>query len=288
MLAVCAASVQHGTQRQGQRSRCLFSVCRRRLSVSGDNRSSNGSGSCDSASFLSRRTAASRTARAPAVDLILTRLGHNGPLNLILGWSTKRRKEDEAPAVLLDFIRQNKAGTVRYPHTPSQPVRSVIKRVIYDVIAAVAGLAGIVRVLTHALKISMAPKTARNSGDKIDESKMTCIGRNKGDLAGANRRPHRRRANQLGTICLAQGKTPRPVTTPPPCWRQGSEDLSGALDNSTIIRRKERGPLAGKEQPQAQLQAQRSENQTRVGATSAPSATSGIEERKNVPPNLKG
>ncbi|KAJ1187123.1 hypothetical protein NDU88_003902 [Pleurodeles waltl] len=81
------------------------------------------------------------------------------------------------------------AGTVRYPHTPSQPVRSVIKRVIYDVIAAVAGLAGFVRVLPHSLKISMAPKTARNSGYKIDGSKMTRIGRDKGDLAGANRRP---------------------------------------------------------------------------------------------------
>ncbi|KAJ1158238.1 hypothetical protein NDU88_010931 [Pleurodeles waltl] len=37
-----------------------------------------------------------------------------------------------------------------------------------------------------------------------------------------------------------------------------------------------------------QPQAQRSEDQTRVGVTSAPSATSGIEERQNGPPNPKG
>ncbi|KAJ1096913.1 hypothetical protein NDU88_002043 [Pleurodeles waltl] len=167
---------------------------------------------------------------------------------------------------------------------PENCCESVIKRVIHDVIAAVAGLAEIVRALPHALKISMAPKTTQNSGDMSDGSKMTRIGRDKGDLAGVNRRPHRRQANQSGKICLAQGKTPRPVTTPPPCWRQGSQDLSGALDNSTVIRKKERGTLAGKEQPQAQ----RSEDQTRVGVASAPSATSGIEEWQNVPPNPKG
>ncbi|KAJ1189834.1 hypothetical protein NDU88_006576 [Pleurodeles waltl] len=69
--------------------------------------------------------------------------------------------------------------------------------------------------------------------------------------------------------------------------RQGSEDLSGVLDNSTVIRRKESGTLAGKEQPQAQPQAQRSEDQTRVGVTSAPSATSGIKECQNVSVNPK-
>ncbi|KAJ1158239.1 hypothetical protein NDU88_010932 [Pleurodeles waltl] len=93
--------------------------------------------------------------------------------------------------MLLDI----QAGTVRFPHTPSQPVRSVIRRVIYDVIVAVAGLAEIVRALPHALKISMAPKAARNSGDKSDGSKMTRIGRDRGDLAGVNRRPHRRQVN---------------------------------------------------------------------------------------------
>ncbi|KAJ1219210.1 hypothetical protein NDU88_006780 [Pleurodeles waltl] len=81
-------------------------------------------------------------------------------------------------------------GTFRYSHTPtpSQPVRSVIKRAIFDVIAAVAGIAGFMRAVLYALKTSMAPKNTRNSGDKLDGSKMTRVGRDKGDLAGANRR----------------------------------------------------------------------------------------------------
>ncbi|KAJ1134741.1 hypothetical protein NDU88_001188 [Pleurodeles waltl] len=98
------------------------------------------------------------------------------------------------------------AGTVMYPHPPSQPVRSVIKRVIYDVIAAVAGLAGIVRVLPNALKISMAPKTAQNSGDKIDGSKITRIGRDKGDLTGANRRPVSTTGKPIGKNLSGPGK----------------------------------------------------------------------------------
>ncbi|KAJ1165427.1 hypothetical protein NDU88_005855 [Pleurodeles waltl] len=61
-----------------------------------------------------------------------------------------------------------------------------------------------------------------------------------------------------------------------------------AVDSSKVIREKEWGPLAGKEQSQAQPQAQRSENQTRVGATSVPSATLGIEELQKIPSNPKG
>ncbi|KAJ1209204.1 hypothetical protein NDU88_004582 [Pleurodeles waltl] len=81
-------------------------------------------------------------------------------------------------------------GTFRYLHTPtpSQPVRSAIKRAIFDVIAAVAGIAGFMRALPYALKTSMAPKNTRNLGDKSDGSKITRAGRDKGDLAGANRR----------------------------------------------------------------------------------------------------
>ncbi|KAJ1192699.1 hypothetical protein NDU88_002005 [Pleurodeles waltl] len=43
------------------------------------------------------------------------------------------------------------------------------------------------RVLPYALKISMAPKTTRNPKDKLDGVKMTCVGRDKGDLVGANK-----------------------------------------------------------------------------------------------------
>ncbi|KAJ1218392.1 hypothetical protein NDU88_005972 [Pleurodeles waltl] len=148
-------------------------------------------------------------------------------------------------SMLLDI----QAGTVRFPYIPSQPVRSVIRWVIYDVIVAVAGLAEIVRTLPYALKISIAPKAARNSEDKSDGSKATRTGRDKGDkgdLVGVNRRPHRRQ---------------------------------------------EGGPFAEKEQPQAQPQAQRTEDLTRVGAASAPSApsaTSSIEEQRMGPLNPKG
>ncbi|KAJ1164199.1 hypothetical protein NDU88_004644 [Pleurodeles waltl] len=69
---------------------------------------------------------------------------------------------------------------------------------------------------------------------------------------------------------------------------QGSEDLAGIGDSSTVIREKEGGPLARKEQLQVQPQGQRSENQTRVGATSIPSSTLGIEEMQKIPSSPKG
>ncbi|KAJ1152753.1 hypothetical protein NDU88_005528 [Pleurodeles waltl] len=255
-------------------------------------------------------------------------------------------------SMLLDI----QAGTVRFPYIPSQPVRSFIRRVIYDVIVAVAGLAEIVRTLPYALKISMAPKAARNSEDKSDGSKATRTGRNKGDkgdLAGINRRPalttgKLTRKNMSGPgkdAKISDNATPLPevrgkgksqsTTTSFLAWvaqdscsvhmtlpsetnstvveiipseicsektiiesnepliktRQGTEDMSGALDNCIVIRRKEGGPLAEKEQPQAQPQAQRTEDLTRVGAASAPSApsaTSSIEEWRMGPLNPKG
>ncbi|KAJ1161267.1 hypothetical protein NDU88_001754 [Pleurodeles waltl] len=44
------------------------------------------------------------------------------------------------------------------------------------------------RVLPYALKISMAPKTTRNPGEKLYGVKTTRVGRDKGDLVGANKR----------------------------------------------------------------------------------------------------
>ncbi|KAJ1118888.1 hypothetical protein NDU88_007075 [Pleurodeles waltl] len=106
--------------------------------------------------------------------------------------------------MLLDI----QASSLRYLYTPSQPVRSVIKRVIYDVITAVAGIAGFVRVLPQALKISMAPKTTRNSGDKLDGSKMTRVGRDKGDLAGANRCPTSTTGKPIGKNTVGALRVP--------------------------------------------------------------------------------
>ncbi|KAJ1109894.1 hypothetical protein NDU88_007251 [Pleurodeles waltl] len=178
---------------------------------------------------------------------------------------------------------------------------------------------------------------------------MTHVGRDKGDLAGANRRPTSTTSKPIGKNKSGPGKDAKasdsvtplldvrgkgksqstimyflagaqescPVHTILPseinplvaetilsdaCSEkiliesneplikaiQGSEDLLGAVDSSTVIREKEWGPLAGKEQSQAQPQAQRSENQTRVGTTSVPSATLGIEELQKIPSNPKG
>ncbi|KAJ1144507.1 hypothetical protein NDU88_010805 [Pleurodeles waltl] len=117
------------------------------------------------------------------------------------------------------------AGTLRNPYTPSQTVRTVIKRVIYDVIAAVAGIAGLARVLPHALRISMAPKTTRNSGDKLDGSKMTRVGRNKGDLAGANRRPT---GKPIGKNTSGPGKDVKTSDCVTPYWRVIEKDLKSS------------------------------------------------------------
>ncbi|KAJ1192212.1 hypothetical protein NDU88_001524 [Pleurodeles waltl] len=161
----------------------------------------------------------------------------------------------------------------------------------------------------------MAPKTTRNSGDKLDGSKMTRVGRDKGDLAGANRCPTSTTGKPIGKNMSGPGKDAKTSDSATPLLElvaetipldacsektliesnkplikaiQGSEDLLGARDSSTVIREKECGPLTGKEQLQVQPQAQRSENQTRVGATSVPSSTLGIEELQKISSNPKG
>ncbi|KAJ1156993.1 hypothetical protein NDU88_009709 [Pleurodeles waltl] len=78
-------------------------------------------------------------------------------------------------------------GISWYPCIPSWPAKRVIKRGISEVLAVVAGIAGFMRVLPYALKISMAPKTTRNPGEKLDGVKTTRVGRDKGDLVGANK-----------------------------------------------------------------------------------------------------
>ncbi|KAJ1108441.1 hypothetical protein NDU88_005817 [Pleurodeles waltl] len=75
----------------------------------------------------------------------------------------------------------------RHPYTPSRPLRSVIKRAISEALAAAAGITGFLRLLSHVLKTSMAPKTTRNLGDKTEVVKMTHVGRDKGELVGVNK-----------------------------------------------------------------------------------------------------
>ncbi|KAJ1121207.1 hypothetical protein NDU88_009328 [Pleurodeles waltl] len=73
-------------------------------------------------------------------------------------------------------------------------------------ITAVTGLAGLVRTFPYALKINMAPKTARNSGNKTDGAKITRIGKDKGDSAGASRRPTSIMAKPTGKSTIGLGR----------------------------------------------------------------------------------
>ncbi|KAJ1115640.1 hypothetical protein NDU88_003862 [Pleurodeles waltl] len=72
--------------------------------------------------------------------------------------------------------------------TPSRPLRSVIEQTISDVLAVAAGVTRFIRLLSHAVKTNMAPKTIRNLGDKSEGVKTTRIGRDKGETVGANKR----------------------------------------------------------------------------------------------------
>ncbi|KAJ1083159.1 hypothetical protein NDU88_003319 [Pleurodeles waltl] len=217
------------------------------------------------------------------------------------------------------FVTQ--VGTASYPCTPYQPARGVIKRGIQDVVAAVVGLAGFVRALPHTLQISMTPKTARNSGDKTDGAKITRIGKDKGDSAGANRRPISTMAKPIGKNTTGLGRDAKtddnttPLlevrgkgkrnsqfvteTIPLGTYRektlteiketlikaaQGGDGLSGALDRSVATRRKERGSPTSKEG----LQVQQSENLIGVEAASDTIAILGTEVVQNMPPKPKG
>ncbi|KAJ1169052.1 hypothetical protein NDU88_000959 [Pleurodeles waltl] len=68
--------------------------------------------------------------------------------------------------------------------TPSRPLRSVIEQTILDVLAAAAGVTRFIRLLSHAVKTNMPPKTIRNLGDKSEGVKTTRIGRDKGETVG--------------------------------------------------------------------------------------------------------
>ncbi|KAJ1177249.1 hypothetical protein NDU88_002510 [Pleurodeles waltl] len=117
----------------------------------------------------------------------------------------------------------------------------------------------------------MAPKTARNSGDKMDGSKITRIGRDKGDLAGANRCPTSTTGKPTGKNTSGPGKDAKTNGNVTPLSEHSNK-------------KEGEGPPARREQ----LQVQRFENQTRVGATSDSIATLGIEELQNMPLNPKG
>ncbi|KAJ1203195.1 hypothetical protein NDU88_006988 [Pleurodeles waltl] len=109
-----------------------------------------------------------------------------------------------APILLITKVSTDRSCT------PYRSAKGVIKRVIHDlihdVIVVTVGLAGFVRALPHSLKISMAPKMARNSGDKTDGAKILRSGKDKGDPAGVNRRPISTMGGQTGKNITRQRK----------------------------------------------------------------------------------
>ncbi|KAJ1208737.1 hypothetical protein NDU88_004120 [Pleurodeles waltl] len=97
--------------------------------------------------------------------------------------------------------------------------------------AAVAGIAGFMRALPYARKISMAPKITRNSGDKLDGSKTTRAGRDKGDLAGANRRLMSTIGKSTGKNMPGMGKDAKTSDSTTPLLEVRGKDKS----QSTIM-----------------------------------------------------
>ncbi|KAJ1115677.1 hypothetical protein NDU88_003899 [Pleurodeles waltl] len=114
--------------------------------------------------------------------------------------------------------------------TPSRPLRSVIERTISDVLTAAAGVRRLIRLLSHAVKTNMAPKTIRNLGDKSEGVKMTRIRRDKGETAGVNKRLTSITGKAAGknTLGLMKDAKTSDSTTPP------SEIKSKGKSQSTI------------------------------------------------------
>ncbi|KAJ1105445.1 hypothetical protein NDU88_002851 [Pleurodeles waltl] len=102
-------------------------------------------------------------------------------------------------------------GIAGHPHkdswqAPSQTVSRVLRRVIQNAITLVTGLGELVKILPSTLKINMAPKIARNFGDKAEGAKTTHVGKDKGDTVGAAWRPNVSTAKSGGRNITGPGK----------------------------------------------------------------------------------
>ncbi|KAJ1200224.1 hypothetical protein NDU88_004050 [Pleurodeles waltl] len=155
------------------------------------------------------------------------------------------------------------------------------------------------RVLPYALKISMAPKTTRNPGEKLDGVKTTRVGRDKGDPVGANKRgaqdsspAHTTLFSEINpsgteTILLDTSSKKTLIENNEPLTKtiQGSEYSLGTGDSNGATREKELGPPAGSEQLQAQPQpqAQQPEYQTSEGSANASGSALDIEDMHETP-----
>ncbi|KAJ1210878.1 hypothetical protein NDU88_006240 [Pleurodeles waltl] len=107
---------------------------------------------------------------------------------------------------MLLITEANTDRSCTHPWSTKGSIKSVIYDAIHNVIVAIAGLAGFVKIFPHFLKIRMAPKMARNSGDKTDSAKILRSGKDKGDLIGANRQTASTVGRQPGRNIIGQGK----------------------------------------------------------------------------------
>ncbi|KAJ1185622.1 hypothetical protein NDU88_002412 [Pleurodeles waltl] len=80
-------------------------------------------------------------------------------------------------------------STAGHPRTPYQIAKSVVKEVLQTLITVTEGLVELIKTFPSTLKINMAQKAARYSGDNSEGNKRTRIGKDKGDSTGAVRRP---------------------------------------------------------------------------------------------------
>ncbi|KAJ1178391.1 hypothetical protein NDU88_003637 [Pleurodeles waltl] len=104
-------------------------------------------------------------------------------------------------------------------YTPSRLLRSVIKQAISDVLTAAAGVIGLIRLLSHALKTNIAPKATQNPGDKTEGVKTTRVGRDKGEPAGVNKRLTSIVGKAAGKNMLGFGKDAKMSDSTTPRWK---------------------------------------------------------------------
>ncbi|KAJ1216542.1 hypothetical protein NDU88_004143 [Pleurodeles waltl] len=126
-------------------------------------------------------------------------------------------------------------STAGHPRTPRQTAKSVVKGVLHTVITVAAGLIELMKTLPSTLKINMAPKAARYSGDKAEGSKTTRTGKDKGDSIGAVRCPIATAAKLSGkntTIVVKDSKNDDGITPPME---------SDILDSGVVTKKKRDG-----------------------------------------------
>ncbi|KAJ1101281.1 hypothetical protein NDU88_006353 [Pleurodeles waltl] len=87
------------------------------------------------------------------------------------------------------MILSTQLSTAGHPCTPYQIAKLVVKGVLQTLITVTEGLIELMKTFPNTLKINMAPKAGRYSGDKAEGNKTMRIGKDEGDSTGAVRCP---------------------------------------------------------------------------------------------------